>query len=76
MQLHRLVSCFANVFFEFRGGMDCIDCVCVCLSRRPRAKRAGGEGGAADLASSAADLYQDCNIFLWTLFYGNRRELL
>ena len=38
---------------------DCFDCGGVCLSRRPRAQRAGAEGGEAALGSSAADLYQD-----------------
>ena len=36
--------------FQLRG---------VCLSRRPRAQRAGDEGGYAALVSFAADLYQD-----------------
>ena len=49
---------------------DCFDCGGVCLSRRPRAQRAGAEGGAAALVSSAADLYQDDNIILWVLIRG------
>ena len=38
------------------------------LVSAPEARSAeGDEGGEAALVSSAADLYQDCHIFLWTV---------
>ncbi len=36
---HSLVSCFANVFFEFRGGIALIVCACACLGARERSER-------------------------------------